>query len=149
MGLRSGLSNLGSPRRGVADLAAPIQLAPAAQQSTIKSAHQPPRTNRGQPVEAPQLEDREERGGSSPTSRLAMVVPAPRDRCFQRRKSGATKLTGPIGLRAPMKGPPIGSGRTLSPKRSRMFCHGGKTIVDMVWPKGLAGFTCAPTGMTL
>jgi hypothetical protein len=25
----------------------------------------------------------------------------------------------------------------------------GKTIVDTVWPNGLAGFTCAPTGMTL
>src|SRR3954462_6215329 len=56
MGLRSGLLNLGPPRRCVADLAAPIQLAPAAQQSKIKSAHQPPRSYRGQPVEAPQLE---------------------------------------------------------------------------------------------
>src|SRR3954453_15735553 len=55
MGLRSGLLNLGPPRRCVADLAAPIQLAPAAQQSKIKSAHQPPRSYRGQPVEAPQL----------------------------------------------------------------------------------------------
>src|SRR3954451_2955510 len=55
MGLRSGLPNLGPPRRRVADLAAPIQLAPAAQQSKIKSAHQPPRSYRGQPVEAPQL----------------------------------------------------------------------------------------------
>src|SRR4051794_25683754 len=55
MGLRSGLPHLGSPRRGVADLAAPIQLAPAAQQSKIKSAHQPPRSYRGQPVEAPHL----------------------------------------------------------------------------------------------
>src|SRR4051794_31367436 len=57
MGLRSGLPHLGSPRRCVADLAAPIQLAPAAQQSKIKSAHQPPRSYRGQPVEAPQLAD--------------------------------------------------------------------------------------------
>src|SRR3954467_9541593 len=56
MGLRSGLPHLGSPRRCVADLAAPIQLAPAAQQSKIKSAHQPPRSYRGQPVEAPQLD---------------------------------------------------------------------------------------------
>src|SRR5215212_5041796 len=56
MGLRSGLPHLGSPRRRVADLAAPIQLAPAAQQSKIKSARQPPRSCRGQPVEAPQLE---------------------------------------------------------------------------------------------
>src|SRR5215210_8499 len=55
MGLRSGLPNLGSPRRCVAALAAPIQLAPAAQQSKIKSAHQPPRSYRGQPVEAPHL----------------------------------------------------------------------------------------------
>src|SRR3954470_17489709 len=55
MGLRSGLPHLGSPRRCVADLAAPIQLAPAAQQSKIKSAHQPPRSYRGQPVEAPHL----------------------------------------------------------------------------------------------
>src|SRR5215212_1894588 len=55
MGLRSGLPHLGSPRRCVADLAAPIQLAPAAQQSTIKSARQPPRSCRGQPGEAPQL----------------------------------------------------------------------------------------------
>src|SRR5215208_1983064 len=55
MGLRSGLPNLGPPRRCVADLAAPIQLAPAAQQSKIKSAHHPPRSDRGQPVEAPQL----------------------------------------------------------------------------------------------
>src|SRR3954464_4203209 len=55
MGLRSGLLNLGPPRRCVADLAAPIQLAPAAQQSKIKSAHQPPRSYRGQPLEAPQL----------------------------------------------------------------------------------------------
>src|SRR3954465_12957186 len=55
MGLRSGLLNLGPPRRCVADLAAPIQLAPAAQQSKIKSAHQPPRSYRGQPVEAPHL----------------------------------------------------------------------------------------------
>src|SRR3954470_5847476 len=55
MGLRSGLPHLGPPRRCVADLAAPIQLAPAAQQSKIKSAHQPPRSCRGQPVEAPHL----------------------------------------------------------------------------------------------
>src|SRR5215211_5778713 len=55
MGLRSGLPNLGPPCRRVADLAAPIQLAPAAQQSTIKSAHHPPRSDRGQPVEAPHL----------------------------------------------------------------------------------------------
>src|SRR3954471_5061508 len=55
MGLRSGLPNLGRPRRRVAALAAPIQLASAAQQPTIKSAHQPPRSDRGQPVEAPQL----------------------------------------------------------------------------------------------
>src|SRR5215212_2767093 len=55
MGLRSGLPNLGPPRRCVADLAAPIQLAPAAQQSTIKIAHHPPRSDRGQPVEAPHL----------------------------------------------------------------------------------------------
>src|SRR3954463_9957465 len=58
MGLRSGLPHLGPPRRCVADLAAPIQLAPAAQQSKIKSAHQPPRSCRGQPVEAPHLEKR-------------------------------------------------------------------------------------------
>src|SRR3954469_7160433 len=55
MGLRSALTQLGPPRRCVADLAAPIQLAPAAQQSKIKSAHQPPRSCRGQPVEAPHL----------------------------------------------------------------------------------------------
>src|SRR4051794_11664239 len=55
MGLRSGLPHLGSPRRCVADLAAAIQLASAAQQSKSKSAHQPPRSDRGQPVEAPQL----------------------------------------------------------------------------------------------
>src|SRR4051794_31699638 len=55
MGLRSGLPHLGPPRRCVAALAAPIQLASAAQQSKIKSAHQPPRSDRGQPVEAPQL----------------------------------------------------------------------------------------------
>src|SRR5215212_3079539 len=55
MGLRSGLPNLRPSRRRVADLAAPIQLAPAAQQSNIKNAHQPPRSYRGQPVEAPHL----------------------------------------------------------------------------------------------
>src|SRR3954471_12223762 len=53
MGLRSGLPHLGSPRRCVADLAAPIQLAPAAPQPKSKSARQPPRSDRGQPVEAP------------------------------------------------------------------------------------------------
>src|SRR4051794_18205882 len=52
------LPNLGLPRCRVADLAAPIQLAPAAQQSKIKNAHQPPRSFRGQPVEAPQLDER-------------------------------------------------------------------------------------------
>src|SRR4051812_12849293 len=57
MGLRSGLPNLGPPRCRVADLAAPIQLAPAAQQSKIKSAHQPPRSYRGQPLEAPQPDE--------------------------------------------------------------------------------------------
>src|ERR1044072_4017283 len=57
MGLRSGLPHLGSPRWCVADLAAPIQLASAAQQPKIKSAHQPPRSYREQPVEAPQLAD--------------------------------------------------------------------------------------------
>src|SRR4051794_23003413 len=62
MGLRSGLPHLGPPRRCVADLAAPIQLAPAAQQSKIKSAHQPPRSCRGQPVEAPHLVVRENSG---------------------------------------------------------------------------------------
>ena len=60
------------------------------------------------------------------TSRLALVALAPRDRRFQRRKSGATKSTGPIGLRAPTNGPLVtGSGRTPSPKRSRKFPHGG------------------------
>ena len=39
------------------------------------------------------------------TSRLAMIALAPRDRRFQRRKSGAMKSTGPIGLRAPTNGP--------------------------------------------
>ena len=63
MGLRSGLPNLGPPRCRVADLAAPIQLAPAAQQSKIKSAHQPPRSYRGQPLEAPQLDCRNCRSG--------------------------------------------------------------------------------------
>src|SRR4051794_31618422 len=62
MGLRSGLPHLGPPRRRVADLAAPIQLASAAQQSKIKSAHQPPRSYRGQPVEAPHLAAREAPG---------------------------------------------------------------------------------------
>src|SRR3954464_2631329 len=69
MGLRSGLPNLGPPRCRVAALAAPIQLAPAAQQSTIKSAHQPPRSNRGQPVEAPQLA-----GGVTPWETLDRIA---------------------------------------------------------------------------
>ena len=59
------------------------------------------------------------------TSRLALVALAPRDRRFQRRKSGAMKSTGPIGLRAPTHALLVtGSGRTPSPKRSRKFPHG-------------------------
>src|SRR4051794_31857014 len=73
MGLRSGLPHLGSPRRCVADLAAPIQLAPAAQQSTIKSAHQPPRSYRGQPVEAPHLAHRDPRAHQRPLLVLHLI----------------------------------------------------------------------------
>ena len=40
---------------GAANLASPIQLASPARQSRIQTAHQPPRSRRGQPVEAPQL----------------------------------------------------------------------------------------------
>src|SRR4051812_37215098 len=69
MGLRSGLSNLGPPRCCVADLATPIQLAPAAQQPKSKSAHQPPRSYRGQPVEAPQL-------GTAPERSSLMLLAA-------------------------------------------------------------------------
>jgi transposase len=54
-GLRPGLSDLGPPRRGAASLAPPLQLASPARRHTITDAHQPTRTPRGQPVEAPQL----------------------------------------------------------------------------------------------
>src|SRR3954468_14542272 len=84
MGLRSGLPHLGPPRRCVADLATPIQLAPAAQQSKSKSAHQPPRSDRGQPVEAPQLGmehgtprvSRDTVAGGDRSWRAAFVYPA-------------------------------------------------------------------------
>jgi transposase InsO family protein len=55
MGLRPGLSELRSPRRRAADLAAPIQLASPARQSKVTTTHQQTRSRRGQPVEAPQL----------------------------------------------------------------------------------------------
>lgn len=55
MGLRTGLSDLGPPRRGAAGLAPSIQLASPARQPKIKTAHQQTRSQPGQPVEAPHL----------------------------------------------------------------------------------------------
>ena len=52
------LSELQRTRRRAAVLAAPIQLASPPRQPKIQTANQPPRPNRGQPVEAPQLEQR-------------------------------------------------------------------------------------------
>ena len=49
------LSDLRAPRRRTADLAASIQLASTAHGHKIHDAHQPPRPNREQPVETPQL----------------------------------------------------------------------------------------------
>ena len=51
-----------------ANLAAPIQLAPPAWQPKVKNAHQSPRPNRGQPVEAPQLED------APPGARMRILI---------------------------------------------------------------------------
>src|SRR5215218_9039622 len=100
MGLRSGLPNLGPPRRCVADLAAPIQLAPAAQQSKSKSAHQPPRSDRGQPVEAPQSLPVSRIGTSEPNSLfLARLAAYYRDKSIQviarlRRSAAALAYAG-------------------------------------------------------
>ena len=55
MGLRPGLPDLRSPRRRTAHLAAPIQLASSTRRHRIPDAHQPPRSGRGQPIEAPHL----------------------------------------------------------------------------------------------
>ena len=55
MGLRSGLSDIGATSPPTAGLATPIQLASTARQSKLSTANQPPRPNREQPIEAPQL----------------------------------------------------------------------------------------------
>src|SRR5215208_6427990 len=60
MGLCPGISELRQSRARAANLAASIQLASTTQQSKIKTAHQQTRPHRGQPVEAPQLERRDE-----------------------------------------------------------------------------------------
>src|SRR5712671_1728458 len=56
MGLRSSLSNIRSPCPGASHLAASIQLASAPWRYKIKNTNQQTRPDRGQPVEAPQLE---------------------------------------------------------------------------------------------
>src|ERR1700682_619591 len=56
MGLRPSLPDVRSPSRGAPRLGPSIQLAPAPRQPKIKTAHQSPRSDPGQPVEAPHLE---------------------------------------------------------------------------------------------
>ena len=56
MGLCQGLSALRSSWRRASALAAPLQLAPSPWQYRCQTAHQQTRSNREQPVEAPQLE---------------------------------------------------------------------------------------------
>lgn len=55
MGLCHRLSNFRSPRRRTACLAAQIQLASPTCQPKVQTTHQSPRSNPGQPVEAPHL----------------------------------------------------------------------------------------------
>src|SRR5437899_3531811 len=55
MGLCHRLSDVRSPRRRTACLAAQIQLASPTRQPKVQTTHQSPRSNPGQPVEAPQL----------------------------------------------------------------------------------------------
>jgi transposase len=57
MGLRPGLANLRSSRPAAPALASPLQLASTPWRHRIKTAHQQTRPNRGQPLEAPQLDD--------------------------------------------------------------------------------------------
>ena len=56
MGLCRPLSKLRPSRSRTARLAASLQLASTARQPKVQDTNQPPRTDRGQPVEAPQLE---------------------------------------------------------------------------------------------
>jgi transposase InsO family protein len=55
MGLCPSLPHLRSPRRSAARLGAPVQLASSTRQPTVPNTHQPTRTHRAQPVEAPQI----------------------------------------------------------------------------------------------
>lgn len=55
MGLCHRLSDFRSPRRRVAGLAASLQLAPSPREPKVQNTYQSPRSNRGQPVEAPHL----------------------------------------------------------------------------------------------
>src|SRR5208283_6081424 len=59
MGLCDGLSIIRSARCRAAALDAQIQLASSTRRHKIPNAHQSPRSNRGQPVEAPQLAGRD------------------------------------------------------------------------------------------
>src|SRR5438552_7463987 len=55
MGLCHRLSDVRSPRRRTACLAAQIQLASPTRQPKVQTTHQSPRSNPGQPVEAPHV----------------------------------------------------------------------------------------------
>jgi hypothetical protein len=57
MGLRTCIPHFKSPRCRTSRLAPSVQLASSAWQPKVQNTNQPPRTNPGQPVEAPQLAD--------------------------------------------------------------------------------------------
>src|ERR1700729_3235729 len=74
MGLRTSLRNLGRPRRSIAGLASPLQLASTSWRHRRKAPDQQTRPNPEQPVEAPQLE-----GNSSPVENGKTAAPTPSD----------------------------------------------------------------------
>src|SRR5208282_674384 len=81
MGLRPRLQHLRRARRRTAKMAPSLQLASASWQYRRQATHQPPRTDREQPVEAPQL------GTIIPTTLLEQV-----DALTERRRAGNSVL---------------------------------------------------------
>src|SRR5260370_39541057 len=77
MGLRPGLSHLGSARRRTPFLAASIQLASPARRDKIANADQPPQPVRGQPVEAPQLAVIARSGATTQSRSAKLAIPEP------------------------------------------------------------------------
>ncbi len=69
------LSDIPMPRPRLAQLAASVQLALATCQPKVQNAYQSPRSNRGQPVEAPHLEERPDLRDGVDIGSLATLTP--------------------------------------------------------------------------